>query len=266
MPIPTKKSNESDNEYISRCVSSISGEYEQQQALAICYSKLREKMSRIEKEELFVLQPRKAENRGNYLSRCSKNNKMKVQYPNLKERMGFCLNSFNAYYKYWSKMEGFAEVPKDSALGECIAREEAKGFTPKEAYGHCASKVVVQPGPIVLSEDNLLVEPVSFGEKISIDFDDTLSTPKGKELAIKLIDEGNDLHIVTRRNKNDSAEVYKVAEEVGIPKENIHFTGGELKYKTLQQIGVDSHIDNNPDELNAIKENTKINAIKFANI
>ncbi len=40
-PIPSPESGESDDEFISRCMKEIGGEYEQSQALGICYSKLR---------------------------------------------------------------------------------------------------------------------------------------------------------------------------------------------------------------------------------
>lgn len=45
MPIPEKKSGEKEDDYIGRCVKEISGEYPQEQALAICYSKYRENLS-----------------------------------------------------------------------------------------------------------------------------------------------------------------------------------------------------------------------------
>jgi hypothetical protein len=40
MPIPKRESGERENEFIPRCVSEISGEYEQDQALAICYQQM----------------------------------------------------------------------------------------------------------------------------------------------------------------------------------------------------------------------------------
>ena len=151
MPLPKPKDGESEKEFISRCARAISDEFpDNAQRIAVCYSQLREKMS---KDELFVLQPKKNENRGNYLSRCSKNGKMRSQFPNMKERMGYCLNSFNSYYKYWAKLEEFGEIPKDSALGMCIAKKKAQGIEYKQAYRECASKVVVPSGPIVLAED-----------------------------------------------------------------------------------------------------------------
>lgn len=268
MPKPKQK-GESEKDFISRCMSETKDEYpDNAQRYAVCksYSDKAEKMSK--QEEVFVLTPRKTENRGIYLTRCSKHSKVKTQFPNLKERMSFCLNCFNEYYKYWSKIE-MSEVPEKTALGDCIAREKAKGFDYKTAYRHCASKVVAQPtggtNPVVMEEDNLLIEPVmSFGADISIDFDDTLNTEEGKKLANQLMDEGNTLHIVTRRNKNESGEVYDVAEELGIPKDRIHFTNGKLKWETIKELGIKKHIDNNPDEIKAIQENLPdVKAVKF---
>lgn len=162
MPIPKPNSGESESEFVSRCISKIIDEYDQSQAAAICYSTYRNGMQKMAKQKLFVLTPKKSENRGTYLSRCSNHPKMRSQFKNIKERMGFCLSSFNEYYKYWNRLE-FADIPEKSMLGECITREKAKGFDYKEAYAHCASRIVAKPGPVVMNE-NLLVEPVEFAE------------------------------------------------------------------------------------------------------
>jgi hypothetical protein len=92
------------------------------------------------------------------------------------------------------------------------------------------------------------------GQKVSIDYDDTLSTEKGKLLARRLLNEGKDLHIVTRRQESASGPVYNVADQLGIPHSKVHFTNGKLKWETIQRLGISKHIDNNPDELKAIKE------------
>lgn len=42
-PIPSPSSDDNENDFISRCVSSIIDEYEQSVALGICYSKWNEK-------------------------------------------------------------------------------------------------------------------------------------------------------------------------------------------------------------------------------
>lgn len=263
MPVPKPKEGESEKDFIPRCVRSIIDEYDQNQALGICYSQLRQKMS--ESEEKFVLTPRKNENRGAYLTRCSRNAKMKSQSPNLKERMADCLNAFNAYYKYWAKIEEFGDIPKDSVLGMCITKEKARGLSYQDAYARCATKSVSPSGTISF-QDDLIEEPVIFEGPTSIDFDDTLSTERGQELAKKLIASGVDLHIVTRRGSDENAEVEKIAELVGIPKSKIHYTNGELKWKTLETLGISKHIDNNPDEISAIEDNTDIEAVKFKKI
>jgi len=158
-----RRSDETEKEFISRCMSELKNEFpDTSQRYAVCKSYSDKAEMSMEKENTFVLQPRKTENRGTYLSRCSNNSRMKKQFPAIKERMGFCLNSFNEYYRYWNKLD-FAEVPKDSALGLCIAREKSKGFDYKESYARCASKVVAKTGPVVMSDD-LLVEPVEFAE------------------------------------------------------------------------------------------------------
>ena len=115
-----------------------------------------------ETEEIFVLKPTKHENRGKYLERCSRNNRMRLQHPNMRERLNACLHGFNSFYKYWNKMEDFAGIPEDSALGECITTEKARGADYRTAYATCSTKVVSPSGPVVLSEDdnNLIEEPV----------------------------------------------------------------------------------------------------------
>lgn len=166
MPIPKPNSGENESEFVSRCISKIIDEYDQDQAAAICYSTWRDGEKMSFKEKLFVLQPKKTENRGMYLARCSNNGKMRKQFPMMKERMGFCLNSFNEYYKYWSKIE-MGAVPEDSLLGNCIAKEKSKGFDYKEAYARCASKVGNKPlgiGQQINLEKDLLIEPVEFAE------------------------------------------------------------------------------------------------------
>jgi hypothetical protein len=162
MPIPKPETGENESQFVSRCISKIIDEYDQSQAAAICYNSYRTKEEMSKKDAIFIIQPRKAENRGQYLTRCSNNSKMKNQYPVMKKRLGFCLNSFNEYYRYWNKLD-FEEVPTDSALGTCIAKNKSKGFDYKEAYARCASKVVVPNTPVVMN-DNLLIEPVAFGE------------------------------------------------------------------------------------------------------
>jgi len=112
------------------------------------------------------------------------------------------------------------------------------------------SKTAANPQPSTIR--NLGLSKEDF-DKISIDYDDTLSTDRGKKLAKQLIGMGHDLYIVTRRQSSDSAEVYRVADLLGIDKDKVKFTNGKLKWETIKRLGIQKHIDNNEDELKAIK-------------
>jgi len=92
-------------------------------------------------------------------------------------------------------------------------------------------------------------------EKVSIDYDDTLSTDKGKELAKKLLQEGKDVSIITRRQSDQLDEIRRTADELGIPQDKVHATDGKLKWETIKKLGIERHIDNNSKELEAIAEN-----------
>jgi hypothetical protein len=43
MPIPSRKKGEPEQDFVSRCISSIIDEYGQEQAAAICYATWRDK-------------------------------------------------------------------------------------------------------------------------------------------------------------------------------------------------------------------------------
>ncbi|NBX51019.1 hypothetical protein EBT25_14085, partial [bacterium] len=49
--------------------------------------------------------------------------------------------------------------------------------------------------------------------KVSFDFDGTISKAKWQEKAMMLIEDGKTVYIVTRRQIGDGAEVYKVADK-----------------------------------------------------
>ena len=165
MPVKRQK-GETEQDFISRCMSEIKSEFpDNAQRFAVCKS-YSDKFAKENKDEIFVLTPRKNENRGMYLKRCSSNSKIKSQFISLKERSSFCLSSFNEYYKYWSKIE-MGMIPEDSAIGECIAQQKSKGYTYSEAYAHCSSKVGNKPlgaGESINLGNDLLVEPVEFSE------------------------------------------------------------------------------------------------------
>jgi hypothetical protein len=102
------------------------------------------------------------------------------------------------------------------------------------------------------------------GEKVSIDYDDTLNTSDGKLLAKRLLSEGKDVYVVTRRREEMLGPVKQLATELGIGADKVHATNGKLKWETLKRLGIQTHYDNNPDEIAAIKQHLPaVRAIKF---
>jgi hypothetical protein len=98
--------------------------------------------------------------------------------------------------------------------------------------------------------------------KVSYDYDDTLSTERGKQMAKRDIAEGKIVYIVTRRHR--SQEVIDTAKELGIPESRVIFTNGAMKWGAIKHLGIGSHHDNNQNELNLIKRNTEAKALKFS--
>ena len=89
------------------------------------------------------------------------------------------------------------------------------------------------------------------GVKISIDYDDTLSTDRGKELAKQLIAEGDVIYIISARN--DVEGMLGVAESLGIPKSRVYATGSNsAKIQKIKDLGISKHYDNNADVVNEL--------------
>lgn len=126
------------------------------------------------------------------------------------------------------------------------------------------SKTLANPSPSTVRNLGLSKVYEFVAEKVSIDYDDTLSTDRGLELAKKMLKEGKDVSIITRRQADQLGEVYKRADELGIPHDKVHATNGKLKWETIKKLGIEKHIDNNEDEIKAIKENLPdVEAEKF---
>ena len=82
--------------------------------------------------------------------------------------------------------------------------------------------------------------------KISIDYDDTISTERGKELAKRLIADGEIVYIISARNDVDG--MLGVAESLGIPKSRVYATGSNTaKVQKIKDLGIEKHYDNNAD-------------------
>ena len=99
--------------------------------------------------------------------------------------------------------------------------------------------------------------------RISFDYDETLTTTKGQEMALNAIKNGDDVLILTARQESDSAPVYAMAEKLGIKKSNVHFTNGQDKWKFVLRLHIDKHVDNSQEQIEKIKKYTTVEGVLF---
>jgi hypothetical protein len=90
----------------------------------------------------------------------------------------------------------------------------------------------------------------------SFDFDGTLSTKKGQDLWNKT---KGTKYVITARDKTDMEGVYAVTDRLGIPRSRVIATGSnQEKVKKVKSLGIDKHIDNNPNVVKDLGTKGKI--------
>jgi hydroxymethylpyrimidine pyrophosphatase-like HAD family hydrolase len=92
-------------------------------------------------------------------------------------------------------------------------------------------------------------------ERISFDYDGTLSTPQGQALAKRFISKGYNVFIVTARSQRLSRVVLEVADKLGIPHNRVKFTGSNsAKVDYIVNSNIRRHYDNNADVVKELKD------------
>ena len=110
-----------------------------------------------------------------------------------------------------------------------------EGKQPDQAYAICNSEA-----------DNF-----SVGQKVSFDYDDTLSTTRGKGLALHEIQSGSEVYIISARHIKEG--MYKTADELGIPHNRVYATGSnKAKIQKIKDLHITKHYDNNNDVINQL--------------
>ncbi len=99
-----------------------------------------------------------------------------------------------------------------------------------------------------------------FFEKISFDFDGTLSQDFVQQLAKNKMDAGDEVFIITKRSRDKG--VLEVAKKIGIPEKNVIFTNHKPKWTFIKDLGINTHYDNVNDEIKEITEKTTTTVVK----
>lgn len=83
-------------------------------------------------------------------------------------------------------------------------------------------------------------------EKVSFDYDDTLSTIKGTQLAEEWISKGADVYIISARQEKDG--MLSRAKSLGIDESKVYATGSnKAKVEKVKELGMTIHYDNNAE-------------------
>ena len=108
--------------------------------------------------------------------------------------------------------------------------------------------------------------------KVSFDFDSTLSRHEVQQFAKELVQQGHEVWIVTSRISNEQSKIeysdnytldrvyksnkklFRIADNVGIPRSNIQFMNFQMKSEFIKDKGFVFHLDDDSDELIAILE------------
>ena len=139
----------------------------------------------------------------------------------------------------------------------------SKGEHKEEFLPRCIKYVIDEgkPSEQAVAICNSLWDEHFAEEKVSIDYDDTLSTSRGKDLAKKLIGEGKIVYIISARS--ELTGMLQTAKDLGIAESRVYATGSnKAKVEKIKELGITKHYDNNAD---VVKELGSIGS-KFAEI
>jgi hypothetical protein len=127
---------------------------------------------------------------------------------------------------------------KDDFISRCIPYVINEGRTPDQAAGKCY-------GMWEGKQDFAL-------NKVSFDWDETLSTDRGKELLKDELRKGNIIYIISARNTTTQT-MYDVAKEYNIPSGHVYATGSNNdKIAKIKELGITKHYDNNRDVISKL--------------
>lgn len=108
-----------------------------------------------------------------------------------------------------------------------------------------------------LAKKKAIKQAVAIGEfvveKISFDYDETLTKPEMKVKAMNYIKKGVPVYIISARHNEDVMK--STAENLGIPMSRVFATGSNsAKINKIKSLGITKHFDNNKDVIDKLGE------------
>jgi hypothetical protein len=131
----------------------------------------------------------------------------------------------------------------------CYARWGDAGH---KYYYKCGSKLARKR-----AKKKALAQAVAIGEfdqeKISFDFDDTLSKPSIQRIAKRYVEQNIPVYVISAKDHPD--KIYPISDKVGIPRYRVYATGSNThKIEMIKKLHITKHYDNNKSVIDKIGE------------
>jgi len=248
MPIP-RKPGETKDEWMGKCIGiEINNGKDPDQAAAICYAKWEEfgatastdfPPANIEFESYSDYPKAAQENAKSALRWAEKNGWGDCGTPVGKARANQLANGEALSRDTIARMAAFERhrQSSDRQLGEGCGRLMWLAWGGDEGIAWAQRKLE--------QIDSQNLSNISLA-KVSFDYDGTISTARGKEMARRAIERGDTVYIISARS--DKSGLLAVADELNIPHSRVYATGSNgAKALKVKELGIDKHIDNNRD-------------------
>lgn len=144
---------------------------------------------------------------------------------------------------------------QDDFISRCIRIEIDGGKSQDQAVAICIKKAEdeFKSATSSVTDNTWSTEaPIKVNFiKVSYDYDGTLTTDKGMEMAKRAIENGDDVYIISARR--DKQGMLNRARELGIPMSRVIATGSnKAKVEKIKELGIEKHIDNNQEVIKDI--------------
>lgn len=132
-----------------------------------------------------------------------------------------------------------------------IVIQDGTAQSPEQAYAVCSSMYEQDKIQQFFNELGALLDSQKAIQKVSFDFDGVLTTRKGKDIAIKKVNEGKDVYIISARHHKQPME--ETAKEIGILNSHIYPMGGNnAKVEKIIELKIDRHYDTNQNVIDKL--------------
>lgn len=163
----------------------------------------------------------------------------KIRANQLSKGEPISVDTIQRMYSYLSRHEVDLNTSKSYSDGCGKLMYDSWGGLSAKSWSH---NKLMELGLIKMADDN----------KVSFDYDDTLTTDKGKELAKRKIEEGKTVYIISARHFVSS--MMSTAKELGIPLRRVFATGSnKAKGEKVLRLNIGTHYDNNINVVNQLK-------------